>query len=51
MLEESEERVTVLRVGTQHRVSSKVGSCQRVVNLERESCEHLGWIGAGAALH
>ena len=39
MSEESEEGVTVLR---------KVGQLQerelpRALNLERESCEHLGW--------
>ena len=34
----SEEGVTVLRVGTQ-----QGGTAPRVLNLERESCEHLSW--------
>ena len=37
MEEQSKERVTVLRVGTQQ------GEAPRSLNLERESCEHLRW--------
>ena len=31
----------MLRVGTQQGSSSKSESCQELLNLERESCEHL----------
>ena len=37
-LEESEEGVAVLRVG-----DIADGATSRVLNLEMESCEHLGW--------
>ena len=37
MSEEFEEKVTVLRVGTQQ------GAAPRVLNLERDSCDHLRW--------
>ena len=39
MSEESEEGVTVLRVGMQLQKQQ----LPRVLNLERESCEHLRW--------
>ena len=43
-LKESEERVTVLRVGTQQG-GGHLQELQlpRALNFERESCEHLRW--------
>ena len=38
MSEKSQEEVTVLREGTK-----QGGTAPRVLNLERESCEHLRW--------
>ena len=40
--EESKEGVTVLRVGTQQGVAAP-RELPKVLNLERESCEHLRW--------
>ena len=41
MSEESEEEVTVSRVGTQQGGKLQERELPRVLNLERESCEHL----------
>ena len=41
--EESEKGVTVLRVGTWQGGKLQKGELPRVLNLERESCEHLRW--------
>ena len=43
MLEESEEEVTLLQVGIEQGGQLQEWELPRVLNLERESCEHLGW--------
>ena len=49
--EKSEEEITVLQVGTQQGGSSRNESCQRVLNLERKSSEHLRWTHLEQAQH
>ena len=43
MPQEFEEEVTVLREGTELRGQLQELGLPRVLNLERESCEHLRW--------
>ena len=43
MSEESEEEVTVLRVGTHQGGKLQDWELSSFLNLERESCEHLRW--------
>ena len=50
MSEDPEEEVTVLRVRIQQRGSSMSESCQ-VLNLKRESCEHLRWTNLEQVQH
>ena len=51
MSEESEERVTVLRVRRQQREKLQEWEVPRVLNLERESCEHLRWTNLEQVQH